>query len=47
MDDKEKIMERIRRLEQWTHPPIDWDKRIESLALKVKKLSKLISKRRK
>ena len=43
----EKIMERIRNLEGISHPPVDWEKRIDELALKVKNLSKLISKRRK
>ena len=38
----EKIMERIRRLERNSHPPVDWDKKINDLAKKVKKLEQLI-----
>jgi archaellum component FlaC len=43
----ERIMERIRRLEEASHPPTDWGEKIERLAKKVKQLSELISKRRK
>ena len=31
----------------WAHPPVDWEKKIDDLALKVKKLSKLIGERKK
>ena len=40
----EKIMERIRKLEVVSHPPVDWDKKIDMLAKKVKKLEQLIIK---
>ena len=43
----EKIMARIRNLAGISHPAVDWEKRIDELALKVKNLSKIISKRRK
>ena len=38
----EKIMERIRKLEVSSHPPVDWDKEIDILAKKIKKLEQLI-----
>ena len=40
----EKIMERIRKLEAVSHPPMDWDKEIDILAKKIKKLEQLIIK---
>ena len=40
----EKIMERIRKLEAISHPPVDWNKKIDKLAKKVKKLEQLINK---
>ena len=40
----ERIVERIRRLEKDSHPPVDWGKKIRYLANKIKKLSQLISK---
>jgi len=43
----ERIMERIRKLEAVSHPPVDWSEKIGKLANKVRQLSKLISKRRK
>ena len=38
----EKIMERIRKLEATSHPPVDWEMKINELAKKVKKLEQLI-----
>tara|TARA_Y100000310_G_C20283517_1_gene623700 strand:- start:277 stop:432 length:156 start_codon:yes stop_codon:yes gene_type:complete len=38
----EKIMERIRKLEVMSHYPVDWDKEIDILANKIKKLEQLI-----
>ena len=38
----EKIMERIRKLEVVSHPPVDWDEEIDILAKKIKKLEQLI-----
>ena len=40
----EKIMERIRKLEAVSHPPVDWDKEIDKLTKKIKKLEQLINK---
>ena len=40
----ERIMERIRKLEATSHPPINWDRKIDELAKKVKKLEQLIIK---
>ena len=40
----ERIMERIRKLEVASHPPVDWDRKIDELAKKVKKLEQLIIK---
>ena len=40
----ERIMERIRKLEAASHPPEDWDRRIDELAKKVKKLEQQIIK---
>ena len=40
----ERIVERIRRLEKDSHPPVDLGKKIRYLANKIKKLSQLISK---
>tara|TARA_Y100000310_G_scaffold269737_1_gene283154 strand:+ start:360 stop:521 length:162 start_codon:yes stop_codon:yes gene_type:complete len=40
----ERIMERIRKLEVASHPPVDWDRKIDELAKKVKKLEQLINK---
>ena len=37
-------MERIRKLEAVSHHPIDWDRKIDELAKKVKKLEQLIIK---
>ena len=42
--EQEKLMERIRKLEAASHPPVDWDRRIDELAKKVKKLEQLIIK---
>ena len=39
----EKIMERIRKLEAVSHSPVDWNKKIDILANKVKKLQQLIT----
>ena len=39
----ERVMKRIRNLEAVSHPPINWDKEIEKLAKKVKKLEQLIT----
>ena len=39
----EKIMERIRKLEAVSHFPVDWNKKIDILANKVKKLQQLIT----
>ena len=47
MASEEDIIKRIKKLEEWSHPSVDWDEKIDVLALKVKKLSKLINKRRK
>tara|TARA_R100000664_G_C2636908_1_gene63765 strand:+ start:307 stop:441 length:135 start_codon:yes stop_codon:yes gene_type:complete len=44
MDDK--IIERIKKLERESHPPVDWEDKINKLAKRVKILAKLISKRR-
>lgn len=44
MDDRDKIMERIRRLERFSHPPVKWEEKIKALSEKVKSLSKLITK---
>ena len=40
----EKIMERMRKLEATSHPPVDWEMKINELAKKVKKLEQLIIK---
>ena len=40
----ERIMERIRKLEAASHPPVDWDRKIDELSKKVKKLEQLIIK---
>ena len=40
----ERIMERIRKLEVASHPPVDWETKIDALAKKVKKLEQLIIK---
>ena len=40
----ERIMERIRMLETISHPPVDWEMKINELAKKVKKLEQLIIK---
>ena len=40
----ERIMERIRKLEAASHPPVDWDRKIGKLAKKIKKLEQLIIK---
>ena len=37
-------MKRIRKLEVASHPPIDWNRKIDELAKKVKKLEQLITK---
>ena len=37
-------MERIRKLEATSHPPVDWEREIGKLAKKVKKLEQLIIK---
>ena len=37
-------MERIRKLEAASHPPVDWDRRIDELAKRIKKLEQLIIK---
>ena len=37
-------MERIRKLEEVSHPPVDWNSKIDALAKKVKKLEQLIIK---
>ena len=42
--EQEKLMERIRKLEVASHPPVDWDRKIDELAKKVKKLEQLINK---
>ena len=42
--EQEELMERIRKLEADSHPAIDWDKKIDKLAKKVKKLEQLIIK---
>ena len=42
--EQEELMERIRKLEAVSHPPIDWDKKIDELTKKVKKLEQLIIK---
>ena len=44
MENKDKVIERIRKLEQDSHPPVDWEGKINALARKIKKLSKLITK---
>ena len=43
MEDKDKIIERIKRLERISHPPVDWEEKIINLAKKVKRLSRLIT----
>ena len=43
MEDKNEIIERIKKLEKNSHPPVDWEKKIDFLAKRVKKLSKLIT----
>ena len=40
--EQEELMERIRKLEAASHPPVDWDRKIDELAKKVKKLEQLI-----
>ena len=40
----ERIMERIRKLEKDSHPPVDWGRKIDELAKKVKKIEQLIIK---
>ena len=42
--EQEELMERIRKLEAVSHPPVDWEKEITKLAKKVKKLEQLINK---
>ena len=42
--EEEELMERIRRLEADSHPPVDWSDKIDELAKKVKKLEQLINK---
>ena len=42
--EQEELMERIRKLEADSHPPVDWDRKIDELAKKVKKLEQLITK---
>ena len=42
--EQEELMERIRKLEAASHPPVDWDRKIDELARKVKKLEQLIIK---
>ena len=42
--EQEELMKRIRKLEVASHPPIDWDRKIDELAKKVKKLEQLIIK---
>ena len=37
-------MERIRKLEAVSYPPEDWNRKIDELAKKVKKLEQLITK---
>ena len=37
-------MERMRKLEATSHPPVDWEMKINELAKKVKKLEQLINK---
>ena len=37
-------MERMRKLEATSHPPVDWEMKINELAKKVKKLEQLIIK---
>ena len=43
MEDKEDIIERIKTLEKYSHAPTDWEEKINFLAKRVKKLSKLIT----
>ena len=40
--EQEKLMERIRKLEAVSHSPVNWDRKIDELAKKVKKLEQLI-----
>ena len=40
----EKIMKRIRKLEAVSHPPVDWDGKIDLLAKKIKTLEQQIIK---
>ena len=42
--EQEELMERIRKLEAASHPPVDWDRRIDELAKRIKKLEQLIIK---
>ena len=42
--EQEELMERIRKLEAVSHPPVDWEEKITKLAKKVKKLEQLINK---
>ena len=42
--EQEELMERIRKLEVASHPPVDWNRKIDELAKKVKKLEQLINK---
>ena len=37
-------MKRIRKLEAASHPPVDWDRKIDELAKKVKRLEQIIIK---
>ena len=42
--EQEELMKCIRKLEVASHPPVDWDRKIDELAKKVKKLEQLINK---
>ena len=47
MEQKRKIeiiMECIRELQAVSHPPVNWDRKIDELAKKIKKLEQLIIK---
>ena len=43
---KNDIIERIKRLEKNSHPPVDWEEKINKLAKKVHWLAQQITKRR-
>ena len=37
-----KIIERIKKLEKDSHPPVDWEEKINKLSERIKKMTNLI-----